>query len=179
MRKLQSLCAALCLGGAWLGSGSALAAPSGSSMQINGTSKAVIVTPAAMSATAEMKFGQFVQPTGSGTLILSPYGTMTGTGAVSGNQLIAQSGGGSSPGSFQIIANTGQTFSIYGPITTTLSKAGGATMTITNLTGTLTQTATVGGNIYYTLNVGGTLNVGANQSVGTYTGSYTLTTIYL
>jgi hypothetical protein len=174
MRKLLSLCAALSVG-----SGSALAAPSGTSSQISGSSKAVVVAPAAMSATAEMKFGQFVQPTGAGTLTLSPSGTMTGTGAVNGNQLIAQSSGGASPGAFQIIANTGQTFTVYGPITTTLSKAGGATMTITNLTGSLTQTATVGGNVYYTLNVGGTLNVGANQSVGTYTGSYTLTTIYL
>lgn len=178
MRKLLSLCAALMAGTGALWSANASAA-SGKTVQVTGSSKAVVVAPAAMSNTGELKFGKFVQPTGSGTLTLSPAGVMTGTGAVNGNQLIAQSGGGASPGTFQIIANTNQAFTVYGPISTTLTKSGSGTMTVTNLTGTLTQTATVGSNVYYTLSVGGTLNVGANQAVGTYTGSYTLTTFYL
>jgi hypothetical protein len=177
MRKILSLCAAFSLMGGML-SAQAIAAPSGKTAQGTGASQATVVAPAAMTNTGEMRFGQFVQPSGAGTLTLTPAGAMSGTGAVSGNQLIAQTGGGPQPGTFAITSNLNQAFTVYGPISTTITN-GGASMTISNLTGTLTQTGANATNSFYTLNVGGRLNVNANQAVGTYTGSYTLTTIYL
>lgn len=131
-----------------------------------------------MTSISPMRFGQFVQPTGAGTLTLSPAGAITGTGAVNGNNLIVQTSGGPAAGVFQIVASINQGFIIYGPPSTTISN-GGASMTITNLTGTLTQTSTSGGNAIWELRVGGRLNVNANQAVGTYSGTYTLTTLYL
>lgn len=142
-----------------------------------GTAQARVLQPVSMTNTAEMRFGQIIQPVTSGTVTLSPAGTVTAAGGAAGNQTIAQTGGGPAAGEFTITMAPNTAFSVYGPLSFTLTN-GTSTMSVSVLTGslqTVSQTATA---ITYRLRVGGTLSLAANQAVGTYTGSYTLQTVY-
>lgn len=153
------------------------AAPSGSSASTAGTARAAVVQPVSMVNTAAMRFGQIAQPSTSGTVTLSPTGTVTGSGGAAGNQAIAQTGGGPAPGIFMITTYPNAAFSVFGPASFALSN-GGQTMNVTLLTGTLQQVSSTATSMTYRLNVGGTLNMAANQAVGTYNGSYSLITVY-
>jgi hypothetical protein len=172
MKLIISLCAAMAFT-----TGSARAASSGNAAKVGGAAQANIIAPAAMTNTGALRFGQFVQPTAAGTLVLTPAGALSATGGVAGNQLIAQTSGGPAPGTFQITSNANQAFTVYAPTSLTLTN-GGSAMTLNNMTGTLVQIAGSSTTTIYALAVGGTLNVGANQALGTYAGTYTLTTVY-
>ena len=142
-----------------------------------GTAQARVLQPVSMANTAEMRFGQIIQPVTAGTVTLTPGGTVTAAGGAAGNQTIAQTGGGPAAGEFTITMAPNTAFSVYGPLSFTLTN-GTSTMSVSVLTGslqTVSQTATA---ITYRLRVGGTLSLAANQAVGTYTGSYTLQTVY-
>jgi hypothetical protein len=158
-----------------------LAAPvlaaSNNTSQVNGTAAAAVVVPSTMTNLGDMRFGNLVQPSTAGTLTLSPTGAVTTSGGVSGNQAIAQGSTGPSPGTFSITAGSNQVFTVFGPITFSISS-GASTMPVTLLTGALQKQSNNGTTANYLLSVGGTLSVGANQAIGTYVGSYTLLTVY-
>lgn len=158
-------------------SASAALAASGSGTTVTGTAQARVLQPLSMTNTGAMRFGQIVQPSSPGTVTLSPAGTLTSAGGAAGNELIAQTSGGPQAGDFTITSAPNTLFTVYGPISFNLTN-GGATMPVTLLTGTLQQVSASPTTVVYRLRVGGTLSLAANQAVGTYTGSYTLQTVY-
>lgn len=162
--------------------GMALPAPAaraatGNGKSVTGTAQATVLQPLSMTNTGPMRFGQIVQPSAAGTVTLSPSGTLTSAGGAAGNELIAQTTGGPQAGDFVITSTPGTLFTIYGPITFNLSN-GAATMPVTLLTGALQQLSSSPTTVIYRLRVGGTLSLAANQAVGTYSGTYTLQTVY-
>lgn len=171
-RFVQALAIVAALAGS-----AAQAAPSANSDSITGTAQAAVVRPVSMVNTATMSFGQIARPTASGTLRLSPSGAVTATGGVTGNEAIAQTGGGPAPGVFMITTYPNANFTVFGPVTFALSN-GTQAMNVTLLTGSLQQVSSTPTSVTYRLNVGGTLNMSANQAVGTYNGTYSLITVY-
>lgn len=171
-RFVQSLVVAVTLTGT-----AAQAAPSASSSSMTGTARASVVQPVSMVNTDALRFGQIAQPATSGTVTLSPAGTVTASGGAAGNQSIAQTGGGPAPGVFLITTYPNASFTVYGPASFTLSNSS-RTMNVTLLTGSLQQVSSTPTSMTYRLNVGGTLNMAANQAVGTYNGTYSLITVY-
>jgi hypothetical protein len=152
-------------------------AATGNGASAGGSAQARVLQPVSMTNTADMRFGQIIQPATSGTVTLSPSGTLTSAGGAAGNEAIIQTSGGPAPGQFTITAAPGTFFTIYGPILFNLSN-GSSTMPVTLLTGTLQVTGLSANAITYRLRVGGTLSLAANQPTGTYSGSYTLQTVY-
>ncbi|MBC2668168.1 DUF4402 domain-containing protein [Novosphingobium piscinae] len=143
----------------------------------SGSAAARVLQPVSMANTADMRFGQIIQPTSAGTVRLSPAGTVTTTGGAAGNEAIAQTSGGPGAGEFTVTVAPNTFFVVFGPSSFTLSN-GAATMPVSLLTGSLqliSQTPTAN---TFRLRVGGTLTLAANQAVGTYTGTYTLQTVY-
>lgn len=156
---------------------SAVLAATGSGATATGTAQAAVLQPVGMINTGAMQFGQIVQPSAAGTVTINPTGALTSTGGAAGNELIAQTTGGPQAGGFTITCAPGTLFTIYGPVSFIL-RNGGATMPVTLLTGALQQVSSTPTIVAYRLRVGGTLSLSANQPVGTYTGTYTLQTVY-
>lgn len=157
--------------------GPAARAATGNGATVSGTAQANVLQRLSMTNTGPMAFGQIVQPSAAGTVTLSPAGTLTSAGGAAGNELIAQTGGGPQAGVFTITSAPNTLFTVYGPISFSL-RNGAATMPVTLLTGALQQVSATPTTVVYRLRVGGTLSLAANQAVGTYTGTYTLQTVY-
>lgn len=157
--------------------GSAARAATGNGATVSGTAQATVLQPVSMTNTGAMQFGQIVQPSAAGTVTLSPAGTLTSAGGAAGNELVAQTSGGPQAGDFTITSAPNTLFTVYGPVTFNLSN-GRATMPVTLLTGSLQQVSASPTAVVYRLRVGGTLSLAANQAVGTYSGTYTLQTVY-
>ena len=147
-------------------SATAAHAASGNGSSAPGQTQASVAQPISLVNTAALRFGDIAQPATAGTVTLSPTGVITATGGAAGNQLVAQSG-----------AGLNSSFSIFGPASFALSN-GTRTMSVTVLTGNLQTIATTAVSTTYRLRVGGTLNLGASQAVGAYSGTYTLMAVY-
>ena len=135
------------------------------------TASATIVTPIAITKTAEMNFGTVaVQSTTGGTVIMTPAGVRTLGGA----------GGVTLPTNATLnIAPTGASFTVTGTadyiyaitLPTALQpltiKSGGNTMQVSAFTSTPSTTGILTGGTQ-TLIVGATLTLAAGQAAGTY-----------
>ncbi len=174
MRTIKQITAVVAV--ALLSVGTANAA-SGNSTQATGSAKVAVIIPVSMTNVSALSFGQFAQPSAAGTMTISAAGAVSTTGGVTGNEAIVQTSGGRTAAKFTVTAAPGAGFTVFGPITTTLSS-GSNTMTVTNLTGSLAVSSSTTNSTTYTLMIGGRLNVAANQAIGTYNGTYTLTTVY-
>ena len=132
---------------------------------------ATIVTPIAMSKTADMAFAEVAAGSTAGTIILSTAGSRTATGG-------AKVGGGtSSAASFTVTGQAGYTYNITLPASAATLSSGANTMTVDNWVSNPTPSGTLTGGTS-TLLVGGTLNVGASQAAGAYTGTFSVTVAY-
>ena len=154
--------------------GTALAAPAGSTT--NGTAQAVILTPLTIVAENALSFGQLTRPTAAGTVVLSPSGTITTTGGVLTSTAITQTTP-RGPGTFVLVGEAGRLFSIDLP-TVAILRQGPRNMRLGAFRSNWTSGAVFSATRTYALSVGATLNVGANQTIGTYTGSYAVTVTY-
>ncbi len=152
-------------------------AASGNSRVLTGSAQASVVRPVTMTNTAALRFGQIARPATAGTVTISPAGTISSGGGAAGNATIAQTAGGPAPGTFQITAYPGAQFAVFGPASFNI-RNGPRSMAVTLLTGSLQLLSSTSTSETWRLDVGGTLNLGANQAVGTYSGSYTLITQY-
>lgn len=158
-----------------LATGSANAAPA----QASGFAQANVITPGVIVPLAILRFGQFIRPATAGTLTVDIAGAVTTTGGITGTTTIAQTGTGRGPGSFGLRGSPNRQVDIVLPGSSTIAS-GLQTMTVnaftanTNGGGKIKLDAT--GNA--TLIIGATLNVGANQAVGNYTGTYTITVTF-
>ena len=155
-------------------SGTAFAAPSSSTM--GGSAQADILRPLAIVPVDALSFGQIVRPTAAGTVVLAPSGTITTTGGVLTNTAIAQTAP-RGPGTFLVVGEAGRAFSIDLP-TVVILRQGTRNMRLSALRSNWTSGAVFGPTRVFPLSVGATLNVGANQTTGTYTGTYAVTVTY-
>lgn len=156
------------------GSGSANAATA------SANTSSTVVTPIAIAAVGTVGFGSFSPSTG-GTVVISPDGTRTVTGAV------VQLAGATSAARFDVtgMASEGYTISFGGP--GVLTRDGGTeTMAFAPISA-LTESGATSGNISagtlsaggaQSFYVGGILTVASGQVGGTYAGSVSATVEY-
>lgn len=173
---LRSAAAALAL---FAGS-QALAEP-GDTDTVSGTAEVVVVEPIGIQRVADLRFGRIMQPANTGTLTLSYTGTVTEGGGVVGQSGTPQAINGRGPGAFAVFGDPNRLFLAFLPNNTSITN-GAANMLVNQFQ------ANPGGFLglrrfdaagYYPLLIGARLNVGANQPTGTYTGTYTVTVLYL
>lgn len=130
---------------------------------------ATVVTPIAISKTADLNFGSFAaDDTVAGTVVIAPAGTRTFTGGASA---VSSSAGTVTAASFTVTGESTSTFAITLPSSAvTLTHATDVTKTmsvgtfVSNPSGTGTLVA---GSMAVT--VGATLTVAAAQTTGVYT----------
>jgi hypothetical protein len=144
------------------------------------TATAVVLTPIAIAKTADMNFGNVVA--GNGVVTLNTDGSR----AAGGSTPLVVFGSSPTAAAFHVTGDGNQTFAIsYPSLPTTLAGPSSSTMAFTICTaataaascsGTVTTGTLASGatDIY----VGGTITVGASQTVGTYTGTVTVSVDY-
>lgn len=137
--------------------------------------KATVIDPVSVTATQSLSFGSLTEA-GVGTLAVNaanPAG-LEGGGVTS-------IGGTIQVGQFAITGNPTSAVKVTVPASAILTN-GTDTMTVNAFTlegGASPYTHTIGGGGSDTgLTLGGTLNVGAGQATGNYTGTVTLTAVY-
>ena len=149
----------------------------GQAMGATASASATVVTPITVTKNVDLEFGSFSPDPGYvGTITLTPAlmtaRSKTGTGLTLYTSAI-------SAAKFTITGTDSQTFTFVLP-SSAQSMVGSVTgtMNATNFTSDLTSgTAALvsGSKVMY---VGATLNVGANQVSGEYTGSFDVTVAY-
>lgn len=167
-------CAVMFLGATQIASAQASGSASASG-------KAYIVTAISISSNQDLLFGQIVSDTVGGAVTIGNDGTRTSTEPV----LLSQSGSLYSTVQQAVFAITGEPGYVY-TITlpssaVTLSGTGSTppTMTVDTFTSNPTSTGTLDATLgTSTLNVGATLHVGANQTPGLYSGTFSVTVAY-
>lgn len=135
------------------------------------TVKAEIVSPLTITATGTLNFGSIASDESTGLVIIDPTAA-TRTYTNSDMEIVSSS---FEIPVFTVSAADGYT---YGVVTTGDVLEGAIStdvMTLSNITTNLTQAS---GNTAESFKVGGTLEVGANQAAGTYTGIVTVTVAY-
>ncbi len=129
-----------------------------------------IAAPISISAGASMDFGTMT-PTGTaGTVTVTPAGARSSVN-------VTLFGGFPAAASFDVTGEGGHTYSITLPSSATLTS-GGDTMTIDTFTDDAGGAPSLSGAGSDTFNVGATLNVGATQAAGTYSGTFAVTVNY-
>ena len=119
----------------------------------------------------DLKFGNIIADADGGTVAISTTGAPTLTGinapSVTGDRQQAQ---------FTVTGFEGATYAVTLPGSATLSS-GGNNMTVNSFVSNPSGTGVLTGGSQ-ALNVGATLNVGANQAPGLYTGNFSVTVVY-
>lgn len=140
----------------------------------NATGRAVVLRPLELLKVEDMDFG-WLTVTTAGTAILNP---VDGTVATTGGVLAA--GGDPLPALFVGAASRNTPVKIRIPTRPiTLTRAGGTeTMTVSNWTLDGPADRRIGASRAFEFRVGATLNVGANQADGLYTGEFTVEVQY-
>ncbi len=140
------------------------------------TATATIVTPITISKTTDMNFGNVaVQASNPGTVVMTPAGVRSATAGVT----LPATSGTVSNASFAIAGQSGYTYAITLPSSTTITD-GTNNMTVDAFTSNPSGTGTLTGGSQ-TLNIGATLHVLGGQVPGVYanTGSpFTVTVNY-
>lgn len=149
----------------------------------NGTavaSAAVLATPVGVTKTADLSFGKFAAGA-AGSISISTSGKRT----VSGGVLASADGPAMTAATFVVSGAAGAGYSITHGGTSTLSRTDGVesmAMTKFSAVGAASGPAGAQGGILnggaQTIYVGATLDVGANQAGGAYTGSVAITVEY-
>ncbi len=136
-----------------------------------GTATVEIVTPVVLSSVTELNFGLVAaDATNAGTVTI-------GTGADTQSLSTVKGFGGSSRGSFQVTAAAADAVVELGLTDASILLTGTGTDMTANLT--LSKSSiTFDSAALETVYVGGTLDVGAAQAMGTYTGSFEVTADY-
>ncbi len=128
-----------------------------------------IDAPISISAGASMDFGT-LSPTGTaGTVTVTPASARSSVN-------VDLLGGMPAAASFDVTGAPGAAYSILPLSPADLTSPGGDTMTVINFLDDAPSPTLVGGSD--TFNVGATLNVGATQAAGTYSGTFDVTVNY-
>ncbi len=133
------------------------------------TAHATILAPISISSSGDMDFGTMLTTGTAGTVTVTPAGARSSVD-------VDLFGGLPSAASFDVTGAVGQAYSITLPSSTTLTS-GGDTMNVDTFNHDAGGTPTLPGGSD-TFNVGATLNVGATQAAGTYSGTFAVTVNY-
>ena len=139
------------------------------------TGTAEIVTPLSLVNRTSLNFGAVIAGASSGTVTIDPFTearTTTGGVTAYGGTVSAAKFDGNTTAQSHLKIDIPN-----GSITIT-RVGGGATMTVSNFTLNGNKNDWINATSLFTIQVGGTLNVGANQMAGTYTGTFTVTVNY-
>ena len=157
--------------------GSILAASSLSAAQNSATTSANanarIVAPIAIAKTVDLNFGDVVPGGTVGTVIVDAAGARTSAGGAS-----LGSSTGVAAAAFNVTGASNATYAITLPAGTITVTGPTSTMTVGTFTSSPSLTGTISAAGTQALTVGGTLNVGVNQAVGAYTGTFSVTVTY-
>lgn len=134
---------------------------------------ATIISPIAITKTADLSFGNIVAGSSTGAVTVSTAGARSKTGGVT---LPTATPGTINAAAFNVTGLASATYTITSTVVT-VPTSGSNTMALT-LTSNPTGTGTIGAGGSQVINVGGTLNVGINQAAGNYVGSFTVTVAY-
>jgi hypothetical protein len=168
MRTAAALTALAPLSVATAASGAAVAAST------NATGKASVLKSLSILKQADLDFGEVVAA-GSGTAVINPT-----TGAIATSGGVTHAGTIGHPASFTATGSKNSVVLIRIPTTAvTLSRlGGGGTMTVSNWTLDGSTNRKIPQNNAFNFAVGGTLNVGAGQADGDYSGTFSVTVQY-
>ena len=140
------------------------------------SANSTILVPLTIVKNIDMNFGSLVAGTTGGTAVLSANtGVVTSTGSV----VVVPSA--TTYAQFALDAKGAVLVTINWNPTITLTRSGGLQTMIVNPTSYATNATIINGVNYIpangilTINLGGTLNVGANQTPGSYSGTVTMT----
>lgn len=136
---------------------------------------AVIIAPLSITNTTGLHFGTIMRSATAGTVSIATNGDRSSLGGVTLSSLTPVH----SAATFDVEGESGRTVTITLPASTTITNAASDNMVVDNFVSdpddanpvTLTGAATV-------LRIGATLNVGANQPSGTYTGTFSVSVNY-
>lgn len=142
------------------------------------TATAKIIVPIALQKNADLAFGNIIPGAEAGTVVLAASNARTGTNVTLGMSSSA------SAASFTVTGLANNTYSVTLPgdnaIELTSTANGAVAMKITTFT-TFAVSGTMGvieGGGTQVFKVGATLNVGANQAAGDYTGNFNVSVNY-
>ncbi len=161
----------------------AIAAPASAQSNAEGVTEAIVLRPLSFFKVNDLDFGDIIASGTAGTVRLLPDGTRTRTGGVT----LASNGGEPARfaglGSFNrqvnisLGANNIQITGPGAPMRVHDFEIGSTPTAILSTTPLRFRITTALGN--YNFPVGATLDVGANQAPGDYTGTFTITLNYL
>lgn len=141
----------------------------------DGTATATILTPISITADAELEFGSIAAGSQESDVKISTAGARS---LESGDATLYTSDAGQQ-GTFDVSGADNHTYSITLPSNGTVTLTGpGDPMAVKDFTSDPLGTGTLDGTGNQTINVGATLVVGAPQTAGSYTGTYTVTVDY-
>jgi hypothetical protein len=135
--------------------------------------RAIIITPFQFIQVDDLAFGTIVPGPSTGTVTLD---AMSGGRSTSGG--VVALGGAGQRARFVGAGSDGQTVDVSLSAPPTLDDGNGNTMTMASLDLDGPTTRTIGPDLAFDVYVGGTLNIGANQTPGTYSGTFSLTVQY-
>ncbi len=158
----------------------ALGASNGFAADATTTSTATVITPIAITKSADLVFGSFARGAG-GSVTISTSGARTASGTI-----LSTVGNTPSAAKFDVTGDGASTYSITWSGDTVLTDSVSTeTMTLARISDLTAGNATTGEVTSGTLTsgaqsiyLGGTLTVGAAQAAGAYTGSVTATVEY-
>jgi spore coat protein U-like protein len=163
----------------------ALAPAPAPSASESGNGRAVVVTPLTLVNTGPLRFGNIIPSGAAGTVTINQLsGTRSATGgATLAGGLVGRASFTGMTGGFGLV----QVVVPTAPVT--LTRPGGGSMIATLTLGTVpglpilalgpnNRVHLIGTGTVFNFAVGGTLNVGANQPSGVYTGTFTVTANY-
>ena len=132
-----------------------------------------IVTPISITKNIDLNFGNIAASGSAFTVELSTAGERTSNG---GAGTLPSVNGTVAAAEFTVAGLTDATYAVTLPSSITIKDGGETnTMTVDNFVSNSTFTLTGGSE---TFNVGATLNVGANQVAGAYSGNFNVTVNY-
>jgi hypothetical protein len=149
-------------------------AAAGAPVSAPSTGKATVLKSLSVLKLADLDFGELVVG-GAGTAVIDPVsGTMTTAG------LVTPIGSAAHPATFTATGSRNSVVIIHVPSSpVTLTRVGGgATMTVSNWTLDGKINRRIPSGSAFNFSVGGTLNVGAAQAEGIYTGTFAVTVQY-
>ncbi|HOT65285.1 MAG TPA: DUF4402 domain-containing protein [Dysgonamonadaceae bacterium] len=130
---------------------------------------ATIVKAISITKGADLQFGKIIAASTAGTVVVTPTGSRSYTGEV----VLFDTGSDHQAASFTASGLAGETYSLAFSATPLIGPSGSTPMTIAGFVHSATGTLDASGK--ETFSVGGTLNVGANQTPGQYTGTFSVT----
>jgi hypothetical protein len=129
-----------------------------------------IYTPIAMAKLTDLNFGSIVAASSAGTVVLTPGGVRTSTS----NALLSSA---FNAATFNVTGEPSTAYTITLPTSIAITS-GANSMVVNGFTSNPSGSGTLSGAGGQQLNVGATLQVGASQPSGLYTGTFNVTVAY-